>query len=199
MNISESIKPLVIFVLGRPGAGKGTVSKSIQEEFGFLHLSVGQVLRDERKNQDSPYKASIDEHFRDGLMIPAEITYDLLDKIILNSKLNRFVLDGFPGDMDSLEYWKKNDLSQKMELRFVLFVDCPEEICSQRILARGAAGSGRDDDAASKLKTRFQLFERVSLPVIQYFENICMVNKVDSSGTKEETYSQVKPFFNNIL
>ncbi|KAJ9575157.1 hypothetical protein L9F63_025892 [Diploptera punctata] len=195
MNISESIKPLVIFVLGRPGAGKGTVSKSIQEEFGFLHLSVGQVLRDERKNQDSPYKASIDEHFRDGLMIPAEITYDLLDKIILNSKLNRFVLDGFPGDMDSLEYWKKNDLSQKMELRFVLFVDCPEEICSQRILARGAAGSGRDDDAASKLKTRFQLFERVSLPVIQYFEKHLYGEQSRFKWNKRRDLQSSKTFF----
>ena len=43
-------KPKVVFVLGGPGAGKGTQCAKIVEEFGWCHLSAGDLLREERKS-----------------------------------------------------------------------------------------------------------------------------------------------------
>lgn len=52
-KIPKHSKPRVIFILGGPGSGKGTQSKLIEKEFQFIHMSAGDLLREERKNQQS--------------------------------------------------------------------------------------------------------------------------------------------------
>ena len=198
MADSATKKPKMVFVLGRPGAGKGTVCKSVEEEFGFVHLSAGQLLREERNKADSPYKVCIDEHCNKGLMIPANITYTLLEHFILHSTSHKFLIDAFPPDLENLHYWIKSDLSKITDMPFVLFVDCPEDICSQRILERGATGNGRDDDIPSKLNNRFNIFNRDSMRVIQYFQELGIVRRVDASGSTQEVYSQVQTLFRDI-
>lgn len=51
----------VVFVLGGPGAGKGTQSDLLLKEYPCVHLSAGQLLRDETKKEDSPHAALIEE------------------------------------------------------------------------------------------------------------------------------------------
>jgi len=48
-------KPFVVFVLGGPGAGKGTQSQLLAKEYGFIHLSAGDLLREEVINPFNPF------------------------------------------------------------------------------------------------------------------------------------------------
>ena len=57
-------KPNVIFVTGGPGAGKGTQCSKIVENFGYVHLSAGDLLRAERRSEGSQYGELIEHHFR---------------------------------------------------------------------------------------------------------------------------------------
>jgi UMP-CMP kinase len=185
----------VVFVLGKPGSGKETVCKKIEEEFGYVHFSGGELLRQERRKADSPYKDCIDEHFRKGLFIPPHITCSVMETAVSNSKSRKFLFDAFPICMHNLEAWNKGDLSKNVTLRFVLFLDCPQEVCERRILQRGAAGSGRDDDVKEKLENRFKLYEKETFPVVEYFERQKLLRKVDTDKSPEEVYQEVRRVF----
>ncbi|EUC59506.1 adenylate kinase [Rhizoctonia solani AG-3 Rhs1AP] len=108
----DSKKVMVIFVLGGPGAGKGTQCARIVEDFGFVHLSAGDLLREEQKREGSTYGALISEHIRNGTIVPMEVTVKLLENA-MRAQLERphpgaawenghgrFLVDGFPRKMD---------------------------------------------------------------------------------------------------
>ncbi|XP_076340949.1 UMP-CMP kinase-like isoform X3 [Tachypleus tridentatus] len=144
-------KPTVVFVLGAPGAGKGTQCEKIVNEFGFVHLSAGDLLREERNTPGSEYGELIENHIRNGTIVPVEITCSLLQNAMNKSETKKFLIDGFPRNENNLEGWNRV-MGNKVNLKFVLFFDCPEEVCVDRCLKRGAAGSGRSDDNEDSLK-----------------------------------------------
>lgn len=87
--------PNVIFVLGGPGAGKGTQCQLLVKDFGFVHLSAGELLREEQARPGSEFGALIDGHMRNGTIVPVEITCGLLERVrnfscnLINSMNNK--------------------------------------------------------------------------------------------------------------
>lgn len=61
---------VVVFVLGGPGAGKGTQCSRLVKDFGFEHLSAGDLLREERQRPDSPYGELINSYIKEGQIVP---------------------------------------------------------------------------------------------------------------------------------
>jgi len=135
-------KPNVIFVLGGPGAGKGTQCARIVHQFGHVHLSAGDLLREERAKPGSEFGELIEHHITNGTIVPVEITCSLLQRAMNDSDKNNFLIDGFPRNEDNLQGWNKQ-MGEKVNLQCVLYFQCSQEICTARCLQRGAAGSGR--------------------------------------------------------
>lgn len=79
--IKPVAKPLVFFVLGGPGSGKGTQSLKLAKEHGFVHLSAGDLLREE-KNSGSDTAAMINTYIKEGKIVPGEVTVGLMKKAI---------------------------------------------------------------------------------------------------------------------
>jgi len=122
-------KPQVVFVLGGPGAGKGTQCSNIVSKFGFVHLSAGDLLRAERNKPDSMFGELIDTHIKNGTIVPVEITCKLIQNAMEASAANRFLIDGFPRNKDNMTGWDST-IGDKVNLLFVLFLDCPENVCN---------------------------------------------------------------------
>lgn len=109
LAMSAMQKPEVLFVLGGPGSGKGTTCSGIKKTFGCVHLSAGDLLREERANSGSEYGELIEGHIRNGTIVPVEITCSLLERA-MNSSDNphkRFLIDGFPRNQDNVDGWTK--------------------------------------------------------------------------------------------
>lgn len=119
--------PKVIFVLGGPGAGKGTQCQNIVKKYGFIHLSAGDLLREERRNPNSEYGELIENYIREGLIVPVDITCSLLERAMSLSGKDSFIIDGFPRNQDNFDGWKRR-MAHKVNLLFVLFFDCPLEV-----------------------------------------------------------------------
>jgi len=187
-----------VFVLGGPGSGKGTQCSHLVEKYGFVHLSAGDLLRDE-VSSGSPHGSMISEMIRNGKIVPAEITVGLLDAAMDASKATRFLIDGFPRDMANVAAWE----SRLGAPEFVLAYDCPEEELERRLLKRGET-SGRSDDNLTSIKKRFKTFVDQSTPAIDYYEKKGLVKKVSAVGTKAQvsvrtdkcfsTFSEVPDF-----
>lgn len=107
--MSAMTKPQVLFILGGPGAGKGTICKQIVDKYGYVHLSAGDLLREERAKPGSEYGELIEHHITSGTIVPVAITCSLLERAMSNSDTpyNKFLIDGFPRNQDNLEGWTK--------------------------------------------------------------------------------------------
>uniref|UniRef100_A0A8D0H6N1 Nucleoside-diphosphate kinase n=1 Tax=Sphenodon punctatus TaxID=8508 RepID=A0A8D0H6N1_SPHPU len=141
------MKPVVVFVLGGPGAGKGTQCARIVEKYGYTHLSAGDLLRDERKRPGSQYGELIENYIKDGRIVPVEITISLLKRAMdetmtTNAQKNKFLIDGFPRNEDNLQGWKKT-MDGKADVSFVLFFDCDNEPAGSQSLTQ-YSGSGEN-------------------------------------------------------
>lgn len=91
-------KPRVVFVLGGPGAGKGTQCAHIVEDFGFVHLSAGDLLRDELKKGGDTGNM-IKKLIAEGAIVPVAVTLGLLKQAMQEHQAqgrNLFLIDGFP-------------------------------------------------------------------------------------------------------
>lgn len=189
--------PKAVFVLGGPGAGKGTLCKKIVDEFGFVHLSAGDLLRAERAKPNSKNGQLIDDYIKEGKIVPVEITCKLLQDAMEESGKEKFLIDGFPRNQNNLEGWQKT-VGDKVNIMFVLFLDCSEEICAQRCLGRGAAGSGRTDDNMESLKKRFATYLNETKPIIDYYDKKSQVKRIDANQTPDEVFDDVKEVFSEI-
>ncbi|XP_049877064.1 UMP-CMP kinase [Pectinophora gossypiella] len=189
--------PEVVFVLGAPGAGKGTQCTYISKEYGFVHLSAGDLLREERQRPGSEYGEMIEEKIRNGQIVPVEVTCSLLHKAMQKSGKSRFLIDGFPRNKDNLEGWERT-MSDKTKLLFVLFFECSQSMCTERCLGRGAAGSGRSDDNLDSLKKRFNTYLNDTMPIIQHYEAQGLVRKIDAEKCPDEVFEKVKEAFDEI-
>ena len=89
-------KTSVIFVLGGPGAGKGTQCAKLVRDYGFTHLSAGDLLRAEQDREGSEFGDMIKEYIKDGKIVPMEVTVQLLENAIMDQDEGRggFLIDG---------------------------------------------------------------------------------------------------------
>lgn len=199
INLLKMDRPKVIFVLGAPGAGKGTQCEKIVDAFNFKHLSAGDLLREERAREGSEFGALIEDCIVNGKIVPVEITCSLLENAMIKTKQetgnNKFLIDGFPRNEDNLTGWQRQ-MSEKVDFLFVLFLDCSEDKCVERCLKRGQAGSGRTDDNLDSLKKRFNTYMNDTMPIIEYYRKQDKVRKIDTSACADAVYKDVEAVFN---
>jgi len=193
----DGVKPNIVFVLGGPGAGKGTQCANIVKQYGYVHLSAGDLLRAERKDENSKVGQLISDCIVEGKIVPVHITCSLLETAINknmtdNSKFN-FLIDGFPRNKDNLDGWN-DQMGEKANVKFVLYFDCSEEICLERLLERGQT-SGRSDDNVESIKKRFRTYVDSTMPIINHFDEKSMVKKVDATKSKDQVFEIVKTIF----
>ncbi|XP_028283464.1 UMP-CMP kinase [Parambassis ranga] len=194
-RVSLIMKPQVVFVLGGPGAGKGTQCSKIVEAYNYTHLSAGDLLRAERAREGSEFGQLIASYIKEGKIVPVEITINLLRKameetIENDEKKFRFLIDGFPRNEDNLQGWN-SVMDGKADVKFVLFFDCGDEVCIDRCLERGKS-SGRTDDNRESLEKRIQTYLQSTRPIIEQYEKLGKVRTVDASRSVDEVFADVK-------
>jgi UMP-CMP kinase len=88
----------VIFVLGGPGAGKGTQSTKLCSDYGFKHLSAGDLLREEQDRPGSQFGELIKSYIKEGTIVPMEVTIKLLENAMQDAMdkdgKKMFLIDG---------------------------------------------------------------------------------------------------------
>ncbi len=184
--------PNVVFVLGGPGAGKGTMCELAESQLGWTHLSMGDLLRNELEVGGST-AITIEEIMTAGELVPNEITVTLLknamEHVTRTTGRNNFLLDGFPRSLDNLEGWYEI-FGRAADLPKMLYFECPYPVLEQRILGR-AKYSGRTDDNVESLKLRFDTFKTETLPTVELFKSKNKCVEVDTSQDRQAVYDMV--------
>tara|TARA_R110002049_G_scaffold309268_1_gene519552 strand:- start:74155 stop:75201 length:1047 start_codon:yes stop_codon:yes gene_type:complete len=184
--------PNVVFVLGGPGAGKGTMCELAESQLGWTHLSAGDLLRAERETQ-GPTAAVIEEFIGAGKLVPNKIVVTLLkhamETITRTTGRTNFLLDGFPRSLSNLEAWH-DVFGHELELPKMLYFECPYDVLEKRILGR-AKYTGRIDDNPDSLKLRFDTFKAETLPTVELFKSKNKCIEIDTSQDRQDVYRLV--------
>lgn len=183
-------RPNVVFVLGGPGAGKGTMCELAESQLGWIHLSTGDLLRAERQ-AGGPNAAVIEEFIAAGKLVPNEIVVTLLkdamERATRTTGRNNFLLDGFPRSLTNLEGWHQI-FGREADLPKMLYFECPYAVLEKRILGR-ANYTGRSDDNVESIKLRFDTFKAEALPVVELFRSRNKCVEIDTGQDRQAVYA----------
>ena len=184
-----------LILIGPPGAGKGTQAKSICEKFNLCHLSTGDMLRSEVTNQTELGKKAKDVIDK-GKLVSNEIILEIIKKFINQnvSNYSGFLFDGFPRSEEQADMLIGVLNEIKVDIDKVILLDVDQSVLLDRIKKR-KEDEGRNDDREEILKSRLDVYFKQTRPLIEYYSNSNLLEKVD--GTME--IMQVNQQINTIL
>lgn len=184
--------PNVVFVLGGPGAGKGTMCELAESQLNWVHLSTGELLRAEQEAGGANAE-TIANLLAAGNLVPDDIILELLrnamEQVTRSTGKRNFLLDGFPRSQGNLDAWNAA-FGSELELPKMLYFECPYEVLEKRIMGR-AKYTGRSDDNVESLKQRFDTFKAETLPTVEQFRKAGKCIEIDTSQSRQAVYQTV--------
>ena len=160
---------MITVLFGPPGSGKGTQAAIISERFGLPHISTGEMLRDEVR-EDTELGREVAPIMEGGGLIPDETMVRVIEHRLAQPDAEPGVLlDGFPRTVPQAQELDKMLERTGREIGVVLFFDVPESELSKRIAHR-AEVDHRADDTPEAFIQRMREYEAKTAPVIGYYE-----------------------------
>lgn len=180
-----------LILFGPPGCGKGTQSDKIVEKYGLVHLSTGNLLRQEIKDKTAlglEAKSFIDK----GQLVPDEVVIGMVDTYFdQHNGARGFLFDGFPRTVAQAKALDRLLEFKKTEIGKVLILNVDEEELIKRLVLRGKT-SGRSDDADESVqRNRQAVYKNETLPVADYYIKQKKVAMIDGMGTIEEIFGRL--------
>ena len=173
--------------MGPPGAGKGTQAKILSDQYNLVHLSTGDILRNEIDNQTT-IGLDAKNYMDQGLLVPDEVLLSMMENTLTNLKGSGIILDGFPRTIPQAEgldaIFKKLDLTIDMVIN--IYVD--KEILINRLIKR-AEDSGRSDDTKEVIVNRQNVYLELTAPLLEFYKN--EVINIDGDGTIDEVTQRI--------
>ncbi len=198
-----------ILMIGASGSGKGTQAKILVEKYGFCHLSMGDVLKEQVKLQTEEGKL-IDEYQKNGNLVPLEIVVRaLMNKIESSKNASGFLLDGFPRTLEQVSALTlkvdlvldfQNDL-EKLRDRLVNRRVCTEcnsnshvsKLKDGKCPVCGGEVYQRTDDNDASITKRINFYKTEVLPVVEYYKNNGFnVKTIDADKSIDEVANQIE-------
>lgn len=181
----SSAEVSIIFVIGSPGSGKGTLCKKLADEFGFSHLSVGDLLRSLTPLNT---ETKVIDSVRRGELVPVvSLAPFLKDRIEKEKQKGQktMLVDGFPRRLDQAAAIEA--IIGKPIL--VLLFDCPESSAQARFLTRKLAGREADDDQT--FRKRYNEFNQLNPQIVEHYKAEGSLVEIDTSGETEVSYQKL--------
>lgn len=202
-----------ILFIAPPAGGKGTQSDNLVENFGYIHISTGDLLREVDKNSD--LGREVNSYISKGLFVPDDVVLALLKEKLLTLKpTDSFILDGYPRNISQAETLDNLLSELNMNLDLAIELDVPYDVLLSRVVGRvscpkckttyntkfmpphvegicdkcGTELIHRDDDSESTFKTRFDTYLKNTAPLIDFYKNRGKLKVIDGIN---DTYNAI--------
>jgi len=206
-----------IVLLGAPGAGKGTAADGLQEEFGFLHVSTGNMLREavaggtDVGNEAEPFMQA-------GELVPDRIIGHVVEELLDSQKIGaRYMFDGYPRTLTQADMLDASLDARAGELNHVFYLRAPRGILVGRLVGRRICAScganyhlvnvqpkvegvcdrcsgelyQRPDDFEETVNTRLNVYEEMTRELADHYEKRSLLQHIDSSRRPEDAVDDI--------
>lgn len=180
-----------LILFGPPGSGKGTQSDKLVEKYGLVHLSTGNLLRQEIKDK-TPLGMEAKSFIDKGQLVPDEVVIGMVDSYFDQHKdAIGFLFDGFPRTVAQAKALDKLLELKKTEISKVLILEVDEEELIKRLVLRGKT-SGRSDDADENVqRNRQEVYKKETLPVAGHYAKAKKVTNIDGMGDIQDIFGRL--------
>jgi adenylate kinase len=180
-----------ILLLGAPGSGKGTQGKILAGRLGLPKITTGDILRAAVEAR-TPLGLEAKKFMDEGKLVPDGVILSMIKEELAKPEAQQgAVLDGFPRTATQAELVDRTLAERSQRLNHILLLDVPEEELVRRMMAR-AAQEHRSDDTAEAVKTRLQVYQRDTAPLIAHFAQRGIVHRVPGTGTVDEIATEIQ-------
>ena len=204
--------------MGPAGAGKGTMSDLILKEYDIPHISTGDMLRDNVRNNTE--LGNLAKSYMDaGHLVPDDVIIAMVEKRLQEDDCQKgYLLDGFPRTLVQAEAFEKieNKIGKPVECVIALevgFDTLVERITGRRICPKcgaiyhihnkpskvegicdvcGSELTQRKDDTVEQLTVRMDGYEKSTKPVIDFYDKRGIVSYIDASQETAAVFEKVK-------
>lgn len=211
-----------IILLGPPSSGKGTQAKYITEKFGVPHISTGDILRQNiRENTELGRTAKM--YMDKGDLVPDSLINDMMAKRLSEADCAfGFLLDGFPRTVEQADKLGEVLGSRAIDSVIVIQVDSEELVAravGRRVCPKCSASFHiknkpsekgeycdecgdrliqREDDVESTVRNRLEVYEQRTSVLVRYYEDKGIVHKVDGNASPVEVSTEIIKKLNDI-
>ncbi len=207
-----------LILLGLPGAGKGTASERIVDEFHLAHISTGDMFREAIANE-TPVGLEAKSYIDNGNLVPDEVTAKLVEERLQQKDTERgFILDGFPRTTVQAELLE--DITKRLDksLTNVISIDVSEDVLIKRLSARymckacgatynkisnptkvegkcdrcgGSEFYQRDDDKPEVVKNRLEVNKKMNTPLKDFYDKKGILSSVNGEQTPDKVFKEI--------
>lgn len=188
-----------LILFGPPGSGKGTQSDKLVEKYGLVHLSTGNLLRQEIKDK-TPLGLEAKSFIDKGQLVPDEVVIGMVDSYFDQHKEAKgFLFDGFPRTVAQAQALDKLLELKKTTINKVLILDVDQEELIKRLVLRGKT-SGRSDDMDENVqRNRQQVYKKETLPVAEYYSKQKKVSSVNGMGEINGIFERLSSYIDKKM
>lgn len=201
-----------IVLLGAPGAGKGTQAQKLVDDFGFAHISTGDLLRAAVK-AGTKLGVKAKSYMDEGKLVPDRLVVDLVTERLADDDTQKgFILDGFPRNTAQAVTLDSALSEMGRNLDAALLVDVKAEVIVKRLSSRrtcrdcgytapagvdkcpacGGEMYQRDDDKPETIQKRLDVYESQTSPLVEYYRGKGLLKVVDGDRLVDDVYKDVK-------
>lgn len=177
-----------IILFGPPGSGKGTQSEKLIDRYGFIHLSTGNLLREQIASQTT-LGLEAKKFMDNGQLVPDSVVIGMIRSAIAeNPRAGGFLFDGFPRTVAQSEALDELLAENHAEINAVLALEVTEDELIGRLLNRGKT-SGRSDDVNEQIiRARIAEYESKTTPVAGYYDQFGKVVRIKGEGDVDSIF-----------
>ncbi len=178
-------------MLGAPGSGKGTQGQILAERLRLPKITTGDLIRTAMKD-GTPLGLEVRKFYDAGKLVPDSVILGMIkDELDRPEAKEGAILDGFPRTAAQAELVDRTLGERSQRLNHILLLDVTEDELVRRMSQR-AQVQGRPDDTPEAIKTRLQVYQRDTAPLIAHYAQRGIVHRVPGTGAVQQISEEIK-------
>ena len=187
-----------IVLFGPPGAGKGTQSQKLIQQYHLVHISPGELLR-EHVETDTALGQQVAAYINEGKLAPQELVTEIVTAKLVAKKGAGFLFDGFPRTIDQTEELEEILADHQLQIDIAILLEVPEKELLDRIRRRAQIAGRADDQDVAKVATRMRIYHEETSPLAQYYAQQNKLFKINGVGETERVFERIVAVINQAL
>lgn len=183
---------LNIVLFGPPGAGKGTQAAFLTEKFNLIHLSTGDLLR-EQIAAGTELGLAAKKNMDKGELVPDEVVIGMIcSKISGNLQAPGFIFDGFPRTVEQAKAFDELLDKKCVPVSGMLALEVDKQELIDRLLSRGKISGRSDDQDVSIIENRINVYNEKTAPLIGYYKAQSKYFPVEGMGSIDDIAQRIE-------